>query len=186
MTDKEQDISHTAKYNQAMQANAAKATGMGGKRFLGWTPSGAEAWISYNFDRNTKELTVDSTVNLELLLQENARLADARVTVKRNATNRHDVEEMLKFARRSQSGAVTPTTIKYFIKLMSAVNSKFAKAFVNGVPTTTIFQMVTNSIYAGGVEEMTGDFRWSDALKKWDLPKGEYFTWDSLPTVKEE
>ena len=66
----------TRAFNKQMLDNAEKSTGMGGKRFLGWTPNGAEAWISYNFDRSTKKLTIDSTVKLDLLLEDGAELAD--------------------------------------------------------------------------------------------------------------
>lgn len=177
---------HSIKYNQDLLENAKKSKGMGGKRFLGWTPNGAEAWISYNFDRSSKELTIDSNVKLSLLLEDGAILADARVDNKRNATNRADVNDLLRYARKSQTGAVTKTTIKYFIRLKNAVNGKCAPAFVDGLPTKTIFRMVTNSIYAGGTEPSTNDFRWTDAQQVYGLPAGEYFTWEALPNILED
>lgn len=174
----------TIAFNKKMRENAEKSTGYGGKRFLGWTPSGAEAWISFNFDRATKDLSIDSTVNLSLLLDEGAVLADTRVSVKRGATNRHDVEDLIRYSRRDMSGKVTEQTVKYLIRLKNAVNGKVAPAFEKGVPTKTIFRMVTNSIYAGDVEEK--DFRWMDAMKAYNLPKGPYFTWESLPNIIED
>ena len=174
----------TKAFNDSMMSNALKSKGMGGKRFLGWTPSGAEAWISYNFDRATKKLSIESTVNLDLMLEDDAELADCRVTVKRGSTNRTDVEQMLRMSRRDSTGAVTKTTIKYLRRLKGAVNSGGGVGFVKGIPTTTIFRMVTNSIYAGGVDEK--DFRWYDAMTAYGLPKGEYFTWESLPDIVED
>ena len=174
----------TRAFNKQILDNAEKSTGMGGKRFLGWTPNGAEAWISYNFDRSTKKLTIDSTVKLDLLLEDGAELADCRVTVKRGSTNRTDVQQMLRMSRRDSTGAVTPTTVKYLSRLKSAVNSGGGIGFEKGLPTTTLFRMVTNSIYAGGVDEK--DFRWYDAMNAYGLPKGEYFTWEKLPNIVEE
>lgn len=174
----------TIAFNKSMLENAEKSTGMGGKRFLGWTANGAEAWISYNFDRATKDLTIDSTVNLELMLDEDATLADVRVSVKRGATNRADVDDLLRRSRRDMSGQIKPSTIKYFIRLKNAVNGKVAPAFEKGIPTKTIFRMVTNSIYAGGVDEK--DFRWTDAISAYNLPAGEYFTWEALPDIIED
>ena len=73
------------------------------------TKLGAEAWISYNFDRASKELSIDSTVKLSLLLEEGAELADCRVSIKRGSTNRTDVNQLLRMSRRDSTGAVTPT-----------------------------------------------------------------------------
>ena len=79
---------------------------------------------------------------------------------------------------RDMSGQIKPSTIKYFIRLKNAVNGKVAPAFEKGIPTKTIFRMVTNSIYAGGVDEK--DFRWTDAVSVYNLPAGEYFTWEAI------
>ena len=174
----------TTTFNDDMRANAEKSTGMGGKRFLGWTPNGAEAWISYNYDRASKKLTIDSTVNLSLLLEEGAELADCRVTVKRGSTNRTDVQQLLRLSRRDSSCSVTATTVKYLIRLKGTVNSGSGIGFEKGVPTKTLFRMVTNSIYAGGVDEK--DFRWYDAMEAYGLPSGEYFTWEALPNIVED
>ena len=174
----------TITFNDQMRENAEKSTGMGGKRFLGWTPNGAEAWISYNFDRASKELSIDSTVKLSLLLEEGAELADCRVSIKRGSTNRTDVNQLLRMSRRDSTGAVTPTTVKYLMRLKGAVNGGSGIGFEKGLPTKTLFRMVTNSIYAGGVDEK--DFRWYDAMEAYGLPSGEYFTWEKLPNIVEE
>ena len=99
----------TTTFNDQMRENAEKSTGMGGKRFLGWTPNGAEAWISYNFDRASKELSIDSTVKLSLLLEEGAELADCRVSIKRGSTNRTDVNQFGELAAIDRVVLDTPT-----------------------------------------------------------------------------
>ena len=94
----------TKTFHETMRENALKAVKFGGKRFLGWTPNGKEAWVSFLVDRETLDMSIDSTVNLHLLLEEGAVLADARVQVARGVTNRHDVKDMLRFEKRNQGG----------------------------------------------------------------------------------
>ena len=173
----------TKTFDDTMRGNAQKASHFGGKRFLGWTPNGAEAWISYQLDRETLNLTMNSTVNLELLLEEGSRLADARVTVARGATNRHTVEDMLRFEKRNQGGDVTPQTIKYLIKVMNAVEGKNNKFFDSqGRANKSAFRIVSNAIFTGNLDEEKG-FRWTDVMSEWELPQGTYFTIDSLPDI---
>jgi hypothetical protein len=170
-------------FNTKMRRNAEKATDFGGKRFLGWTANGTEAWVSFNVNKDTKELSVSSTVNLDLLLDDDARLADARVTVKRNATNRHDVEQMLRISRHNQGGKVTKQTVKYLIKLLNAVEGESPLAFEKGVPTTGLIRLLSGSIYEGSVSDESVDFRWSDVTQYWGFPKGQYFTVDALGDI---
>jgi len=173
----------TKTFNDTMRENALKASHFGGKRFFGWTPNGAEAWVSFQLDRETLELTVNSTVNLELLLEEGARLADARVTIAMVSTNRNTVEDILRFEKRNQGGDVTPHTIEYLIKVMNAVEGKSIKFFDNkGRANKSAFRIVSNAIFTGNLDEEKG-FRWTDVMQEWGLPEGEYFTIDSLPDI---
>ena len=66
----------TTTFNDQMRENAEKSTGMGGKRFLGWTPNGAEAWISYNVA--IEELL---TTSLTLLNTDYINLATGELTL---------------------------------------------------------------------------------------------------------
>lgn len=170
-------------FNQTMRRNAEKATDFGGKRFFGWTPNGAEVWVGFNLNKDTKELTVNTTAKPELLLEEGARFADARVTVKRNATNRHDVEQMLRISRRNQGGQVGPQTVKYLIKLLNAVEGESPLCFEKGIPTVSLIRLLSGMIYEGSVNDESVDFRWIDVAKYWGFPKGQYFTLDALGEI---
>ncbi len=175
----------TKTFNDIMQENALKAEYFGGKRFFGWTPNGAEAWVSFQLDRETLDITMNSTVNLELLLDEDAVLAESRVTVARGATNRRNVKDMLRFESKNQGGDVTPNVVRHIIKIMNAIQGKSHLFFDNkGRANKSAFRIVSNSIFTGLLDEDKG-FRWSDVMKHWGLPEGTYFTVDSLPNISE-
>jgi hypothetical protein len=175
----------TKTFNDSMQENALRAEYFGGKRFLGWTPNGAEAWVSFQLDRETLDMTMSSTVNLELLLDEDAVLADSRVSIARGATQRRNLKDMLRFESKNQGGDVTPNTVSYVIKLINAVQGKSHLFFDNkGRANKSAFRLVSNAVFTGLLDEDKG-FRWTDVMKLWNLPEGTYFTVDSLPNISE-
>ena len=64
MTD---NTSTLSRYKQEALANAKKATSYGGKRFLGFTPKGAEVWVSMSIDKETLQLKMSCTHDLNVL-----------------------------------------------------------------------------------------------------------------------
>ena len=68
---------------------------------------------------------------------------------------------------------------------MNAVEIKFRKGHVKGIPTTLLFMYVSNAIFEGSVDIDNGGFAWSYVLSEWGLPKGEYFTVDEVMPIKE-
>ena len=175
----------TKTFDDTMRENALKASHFGGKRFLGWTPKGAEAWVSFVVDRETLDMDIDSTVNLSLLLEEGAVLADARVQVARGVTNRHDVKDMLRFEKRNQGGDLNDYSIQYMMKIINAVQAKSHLFFDrSGRVNKSALRLVSNAIFTGSLEEDKG-FRWLDVIKYWNLPEGTYFTVDALPNIAE-
>ena len=64
-----------SKHQKDSLENAKKAKIFAGKRFLGFTANGAEVWISMEINRETKELKVNTTHNLSVLLEEGSELA---------------------------------------------------------------------------------------------------------------
>ena len=81
-----------SQYKREAIENASKANTYGGKRFLGFTPKGAEVWASMSVDRETLDLKVDFTHDLNILLQEGAVMCDKRITVKRGSQSNVDVK----------------------------------------------------------------------------------------------
>ena len=77
------------------------------------------------------------------------------------------------------SDAFTARTLEYIQKLVSIVDSKNSIAFINGQPTSLLFQYVASIVYPGDLDELSG-FRWMDVVKIWGLPSGPYFTIDSF------
>lgn len=180
-----QELDSTQRFNLTMKENALKGQTYGGKRFLGWNANGTEVWISFVIDRETLDLTINTTAKLSSLLDENSTLADARVQVERGKQNRHDVEDLLKFNRRNQGGEVKESTIKYLMKIVDAIESRSNMFFTNNKINKSGFRIVSNSVFSGSLNEETG-FRWTDVMEYWDLPTGPYFTLDSLPKVLED
>ena len=172
-------------YKEKSVENAKKAKTFAGKRFLGFTPKGAEVWISMELNRENMELSITTTHDLDVLLEEGAELANRRVTVKKGSPSLSSARDLLRRSQRNESGEVTPTTISYLKKLMNAVEIKFRKGHVKGIPTTLLFMYVSNAIFEGSVDIDNGGFAWSYVLSEWGLPKGEYFTVDEVMPIKE-
>jgi len=172
----------TRTFASRMAENARKATKYGGKRFLGFTPSGAEVWISLLIDRETKTVELKTTHDIDVLLEEGAVLASRRVTVKRNATNHSTAEDLLRRMQKNMGGDITEDTITYFKKLLHLVESK-TLGYENNVPTTGLIRLVTNAVYEGDVDDESVGFRWTEVIKYWGFPRGEYFTLERVNLV---
>tara|TARA_R110000787_G_scaffold114936_1_gene224811 strand:+ start:8425 stop:8988 length:564 start_codon:yes stop_codon:yes gene_type:complete len=150
--------------------NAEKKTIFGGKRFLGLNKNGNEVWIGYTLDRETLDLKVSTTHSLDSLRNNQAQLAQKRVTVGLNKTAPSDL-----MTGSSKFGvAITENTLDYLQKLMDYADMGIGK--VEGKCSTQLFMYISNVIYEGDTEINKGDCRWNDITKTWDLPSGRYFT----------
>ncbi len=173
-------------FQDLMIKNAEKSSVYAGKRFLGLTPKGGEVWISMELDRNTKDLLITTTHNLNTLLQEGAELSKKRITIKKGTTSFLAVNDLLRRNQKNMGGEVTEKTIVYLKKLISAAQLKTGKGFVNREATTLLFMYAANAIFEGSYDTDRGDFAWPQVIKTWELPKGEYFTIDSMPLAESE
>jgi len=171
--------------NEQFKKNALRSNSYGGKRFLGLTKNGGEVWVSFILSRDTYDLNISLTHSLSSLLEEGAVLAERRVVLKKGSPQRYTADEMVRKNLKNAGGKVTKNTISYLQKLISAVDSKNGVGYVNGKPTTTLFMMVSNFIYEGGVDHLNRDVRWRDIMEHWDLPKGSYFTLERFPIVED-
>ena len=175
-----------SKHQKDSLENAKKAKIFAGKRFLGFTANGAEVWISMEINRETKELKVNTTHNLSVLLEEGSELAIKRVVVKKGSPNPRTAKDLLRKNQKNMGGQVTEGTILYLMKLINAVEMKYGDAYVKGEPTRLLFMYVSNAIFEGGNDLENGEFGWSYVLKAWGLPQGGYFLVDNVPLAQED
>lgn len=166
--------------------NAKKGQTFAGKRFLGFTSKGAEVWISMELDRATKDLTIKTTHNLNSLLDDHADLAQKRIVVKKGASNLSSVHDLMRKNQKNMGGEVTENTVLYLKKLISAAEMKEGKGYVKGEASRLLFRYAANAIFEGSFDEEKGDFSWSQVIKTWELPSGEYFLIDSMPLAESE
>ena len=171
------------KLNKVYEENAKRRSLYGGKRFLGFTPSGNDVWTTMRYEKESKELNVDLGKGFRKLYDEESFLSPTRVNIKLSQPKPKNLQKELQRNSRNAGGKVTLRTLEYIEKLKSAVDSKHSKSHVKGIPTKLLFQYVASIIYPGDLDEKIG-FRWSDVTNIWDLPSGEYFTIDSFPTSK--
>tara|TARA_A100001388_G_C28762010_1_gene498370 strand:+ start:836 stop:1417 length:582 start_codon:yes stop_codon:yes gene_type:complete len=175
-------ISSETSHQKMSKENAAKAETYGGKRFLGFTPKGAEVWVSMEVDRETLDLKMKATHELDILLQEGAQMTDKRVSVKKGKQFVGSVDDLLRRSQKNQGGKVTIQTLRHIQRLMNAIDSKFNKAYVNGKPSSLLFSYVAWSVFEGSYDMERGDTSWSYIKDSFKFPKnGEYFTVESLP-----
>lgn len=167
--------------------NAEKADTYGGKRFLGYTPRGAEVWASMEIDRETLDLKVNFTHELDILLEEGAVLCSKRVTLKKGIHSPHTVEDLIRRSSKNMGGQVTISTLRHITRLKNAVDMKYNKAYYKGKPTALLFTYVSNAIFAGDFDMERGDTSWSYIKDAWKLPKeGDYFTVESIPLFADQ
>ena len=171
-----------SQYKREAIENASKANTYGGKRFLGFTPKGAEVWASMSVDRETLDLKVDFTHDLSILLQEGAELCEKRITVKRGSQRNVNVRDLIRQSMKNQGGKVTIQTLRHIQRLKNAVDMKFSKAYIKGKPTSTLFSYVAWAIFSGSFDMEKGDTSWTYIRDEFGFNKdGEYFTVESIP-----
>lgn len=168
-------------FNEKVKQKAIKQNVYSGKRFLGHTPNCKEVWVSMRYSRNDSSLLVKVDSGFNQLFKEGAVLANKRLVMK-SGTKKPDVRQHMNSLKKNAGGQITIRTLTYISKLISIVNSKHSKAYLDGKPTSLLFQYVASMVYEGDVEK---DIRWSDVTKYWNLPSGDYFTVDSYPASQE-
>ena len=169
-------------YKKKAIANAQRAHSYGGKRFLGFTPKGAEVWVSMFVDRDTLELKVNCTHDLNILLKKGSRLANRRVVVKKGVQTNESAEDLLRSSQRNMGGDVTIQTLRHIQRLINAVDMKYTKAYVGKKPSSLLFNYVANAIFSGTFDMERGDTSWGYIINEFPFPKGgEYFTVESIP-----
>ena len=177
---KEQEkIRNKKNYSEIYESNAVKKNIYGGRRFLGFTPKGKDVWVTMKYTRDDMELFLKVDKGFKDLFKEDARLAISRVDIKLNQKKPENLLADMSRNRRNAGGEVTIRLLEYIEKLITAVEAKKSKGYVNGRPSSLLFQYVASIVYTGDLDEQYG-FRWMDAIKMWNIPSGEYFTVDSF------
>ena len=177
---KEQEkIRNKKNYSAIYESNAVKKNIYGGRRFLGFTPKGKDVWVTMKYTRDDMELFLKVDKGFKDLFKEDARLAISRVEIKLNQKKPENLLADMSRNRRNAGGEVTIRLLEYIEKLITAVEAKKSKGYVNGRPSSLLFQYVASIVYPGNLDEQNG-FRWMDAIKMWNIPSGEYFTVDSF------
>ena len=177
---KEQEkIRNKKNYSAIYESNAVKKNIYGGRRFLGFTPKGKDVWVTMKYIRDDKELFLKVDKGFKELFKEDARLAISRVEIKLNQKKPENLLADMSRNRRNAGGEVTIRLLEYIEKLITAVEAKKSKGYVNERPSSLLFQYVASIVYPGNLDEKNG-FRWMDAIKMWNIPSGEYFTVDSF------
>tara|TARA_B100000900_G_scaffold243127_1_gene206706 strand:+ start:13 stop:603 length:591 start_codon:yes stop_codon:yes gene_type:complete len=177
---KEQEkIRNKKNYSAIYESNAVKKNIYGGRRFLGFTPKGKDVWVTMKYTRDDMELFLKVDKGFKDLFKEDARLAISRVDIKLNQKKPENLLADMSRNRRNAGGEVTIRLLEYIEKLITAVEAKKSKGYVNERPSSLLFQYVASIVYPGNLDEKNG-FRWMDAIKMWNIPSGEYFTVDSF------
>ena len=166
----------TKTFKGLAKINAQNANIYAGKRFLGFTKKRSEVWISMELDKLSKDLTIKSTHNLDVLLEDGAELAQKRVVVKKGISNPNSIYDLLRKNQKNMGGEVTPIVINHMKKLISTSEMKDGIGFVEKKVTKTLFMYASNAIFEGDIDEERGGFGWTLVIKTWDLPDGKYFT----------
>ena len=171
--------------NKIYRKNAEKNNIFSGKRFLGYTPNKKEVWITVKYLRDTRELSLWVNTGFYLLYEEDADLAQTRLSVKSYDKTPKDVERSLIANKKNAGGKVTVRTLDYIERLLFAVNMKDSIAYVDGQPSSLLFSEVAWIVFTGDLDEKTG-FRWRDVVDVWKLPRAGYFTISSFPKYSNE
>ena len=180
---KEQEkIRNKKNCSEIYESNAVKKNIYGGRRFLGFTPNGKDVWVTMKYIRVNRELSLKVSKGFKDLYKGDARLAVSRVQIKLNQKKPDNLYADMSRNRRNAGGEVTIRTLEYIEKLITAVEAKGSKSYINKQPSSLLFQYVASIVYPGDLDEQYG-FRWMDAIKMWSIPSGEYFTIDSFQKV---
>ena len=172
------------KAKKIFSENAKKSNVYAGRRFLGYTPTDKEVWITMEYLRKTQELSLRVDSGFNLLYHKDARLAPKRIDHKGTRRKKVDISRAIIENSKNAGGAVTLKTLEYIEKLLFAVQTKYNACYVNGIPSSLFFSEVAWMVFPGEVEYQNvgfKGFRWRDAVEVWNLPKGEYFVIDSIP-----
>ena len=180
----QEKIRNKKNYSAIYESNAVKKNIYGGRRFLGFTPKGKDVWVTMKYTRDDMELFLKVDKGFKDLFKEDARLAISRVEIKLNQKKPENLLADMSRNRRNAGGEVTIRLLEYIEKLITAVEAKKSKGYVNGRPSSLLFQYVASIVYPGNLDEQYG-FRWMDAIKMWNIPSGEYFTVDSFQKTVE-
>ena len=175
----QEKIRNKKNYSAIYESNAVKKNIYGGRRFLGFTPKGKDVWVTMKYTRDDMELFLKVDKGFKDLFKEDARLAISRVDIKLNQKKPENLLADMSRNRRNAGGEVTIRLLEYIEKLITAVEAKKSKGYVNERPSSLLFQYVASIVYPGNLDEKNG-FRWMDAIKMWNIPSGEYFTVDSF------
>ena len=175
----QEKIRNKKNYSAIYESNAVKKNIYGGRRFLGFTPKGKDVLVTMKYTRDDMELFLKVDKGFKDLFKEDARLAISRVEIKLNQKKPENLLADMSRNRRNAGGEVTIRLLEYIEKLITAVEAKKSKGYVNGRPSSLLFQYVASIVYPGNLDEQYG-FRWMDAIKIWNIPSGEYFTVDSF------
>lgn len=166
------DLSDREKFRaweQSKKDLAKTINKFGGKRLLGLTDKDVPIWASYTIDRETLDIKVKLSHDIETI--RNSKLCPRRVTVA-NGEQMPDIEFAMRPKTAKDMGEVTLNTLRYIDKLFGMAESNIGK--VNGKCSTQLFMMVSNVTYEGSSKE--NKVRWNDIMHTWDMPSGKYLT----------
>lgn len=172
------------KAKKIFSENAEKSSVYSGKRFLGYTPSSKEIWITMEYLKDTQELSLQVDSGFNFLYDKDARLMPTRIHQKGTRKKKINLNKALIENSKNAGGVVTIKTLEYIEKLLFAVHTKNSALYVNGKPSSLLFSEVAWMAYPGEVDYLDvgfKGFRWRDVVEVWKLPKGEYIVIDSLP-----
>jgi len=172
------------KAKKIFSENAEKSSVYSGKRFLGYTPSNKEIWVTMEYLKDTQELSLQVDSGFNFLYDKDARLMPTRIHQKGTRKKKINLNKALIENSKNAGGAVTIKTLEYIEKLLFAVHTKNSALYVNGKPSSLLFSEVAWMAYPGEVDYLDvgfKGFRWRDVVEVWKLPKGEYIVIDSLP-----
>jgi len=148
---------------------ASQATEFGGRRLLGITDKNVPIWAMYHIDRETLNLQVSLTHDIETIRK--SKLCPRRITLAKGE-KLPDLDHAMRPKTAKDVGEVTENTLRYIDKLFGMAESSIGK--VNGKCSTQLFMHVSNAVYEGSSAK--DKFRWQDLIKTWDMPSGKYFT----------
>ena len=116
---------------EELTKNAQETNIFGGRRFLGFTLKSSPVWVSYTAYRNTGEIIIRTSHDLNALLKNGAVFASKRVVLKKNTKNVKEIDTLLKANKHNMGGEVTEATIVYLQKIISTIEQGALSPFLN-------------------------------------------------------
>lgn len=157
-------------WNLEKEKLARQADTFGGRRLLGVTKNNQPIWVSFTIDKAT--LTIQAKVSHTFDTIRESKLCPRRITLATNE-NLNDLEHAMRPSTKQDHGGITLNSINYLEKLMDLLDSSYIGR-VDGKCSTQLFMHASNYIYEGSPE--ANKFRWSDVMKTWNMPSGQYLT----------